>query len=122
MRKSYKFESRANLTQEIEQTEAKVPFEIAEPASGQVSLSRPVPFKLTVKRETRATRFLQVVWTAEVVPDGQGAHVIGTGVSGTADFGANIAVKFPAVLNVHVRILNANGKAYALDRVYELVR
>jgi hypothetical protein len=31
-----------------------------------------------------------------------------------------LANSFPAVLSIHLSALNANGKAYAADRVYEL--
>jgi hypothetical protein len=32
-----------------------------------------------------------------------------------------LAKNFPAVLNLHVAALNANGKAYAIDKVYTLI-
>jgi hypothetical protein len=33
---------------------------------------------------------------------------------------ASVAANFPAVLSIHLTALNANGKAYAADRVYQL--
>jgi hypothetical protein len=33
---------------------------------------------------------------------------------------ASIAENFPAVLSVHLTALNAHGKAYQTDRVYQL--
>lgn len=121
MLKSYKFESRQNLGQEIEQNNPKVPFEVAEPAVEEISLAKPPRFALKLKRETRATRAMQIVWTGEVVADGQGARVLGTGTNGVMKLTPDIATKFPAVFNVRVSAINANGKAYSLDRVYRLV-
>ncbi len=121
MARSYKFVSRDNLQQEPEVLPAKVPFEIVEPSGDELSLSAPANFAIKVKRETRATRSLDVVWTADVVPEGQGYRVVGTGAKGKLELPAELARKFPAVLNLRVSILNANGKAYAIDKVYRLV-
>jgi hypothetical protein len=60
------------------------------------------------------------LWSGEVVADGRGFRVLGTGSSGTFVVPASLADNFPAVLTVHVTALNANGKAYASDRVFQL--
>jgi hypothetical protein len=46
--------------------------------------------------------------------------VLGTGSPGTFVVPPSIAENFPAVLSVHLTALNANGKAYQADRVYQL--
>ncbi|MDX2180608.1 MAG: DUF5060 domain-containing protein [Bryobacteraceae bacterium] len=119
--KSYKFESRRNLGQEIEQNSPAVTFELVEPAGSDLALSKPAKFAVKLKRETRASRAMQYVWTGEVVNDGEGARILGLGPSGTLDLPRDLAARFPAVLNLRVMAINANGKAYALDKVYRLV-
>ena len=121
MLKSYKFDSRPVPVQEIEQNPSKVPFEIAEPAGDTISLSRPANFALKIKRETRATRSLLVEWTAEVVADGEGYRAAGAGTKGTLQIQRSIANKLPAALSLRMSLLNANGKAYIVDRAYRLV-
>ncbi len=118
---SYKFESRPNDLQEIEQDPAKVPFAVAEPSGDTISLSKLPKFAIKLKRETRATRSMLYLWTGEVVPDGQGYRVVGTGINGQLNIPSNIALRFPAVLNIRVNAVNANGKAYTVDKVYQLV-
>ena len=121
MLKSYKFDSRPVPVQEIEQNPLKVPFEIAAPEGDQISLSRPSQFGLKVTRESRGTRSLLAEWTAEVALDGEGYRVAGTGKEGMLAIPASIASKFPAVVSLRLLLLNANGKAYTLDKVYRLV-
>jgi hypothetical protein len=121
MLKSYKFESRLNLGQEIEQTVAKVPFEIAEPASDELSLAKPPKFAIKLKRETRATRIMSYVWSGEVVADGEGSRILALGANGQLSLPRDLASHFPAVLNIRVMAINANGKAYSIDKVYRLV-
>jgi hypothetical protein len=121
MAKSYRFEARPQLAQEIEFDPAKVPFEIAEPSAEQLSLGGTVKYEAVIKRQTRATREMFWVWSADVVADGQGYRVFGLERSGTVKLPPDLAVKFPGVVNVRLAAVNANGKAYALDRVYRLV-
>jgi len=47
--------------------------------------------------------------------------VIGTGKEGTLKVPASIVKNFPAVLSLHANIVNANGKAYMVDRIFRLV-
>jgi len=121
MAKSVKFESREVPVQEITLAGEKPLFEIVGPEESEVSMSAPVRVSLRVKRDTRATRFLLVEWTAEVAADGQGYRVIGTGKQATLKVPASIVKNMPAVLAVHANILNANGKAYLIDRIFRLV-
>ncbi len=122
MLKSYKFESRPVPVQEIETSAQKVPYVIAEPAGDAVGAGKPVRFAVKMTRETRATRSMLFLWTGEVAADGRGFRVLGTGSSASAVVPASIASNFPAVLSVHLTALNANGKAYSADRVYQLTK
>jgi hypothetical protein len=119
MLRSYKFESRRILMQEIEA--ARVPFDIEQP-SGDVSLSQPAPYAAKVKRETRATRSIMYLWTGEVAADSQGFRVLGTGQKGTLQLPPNMARTFPAVLHLRLTGMNANGKVYVADRTYQLAK
>ena len=122
--KSYKFTSRdAPLVQDVEQNPLKVPFDVTSPNGAEISMSKPGNFTLKAKRDTRATRSLLVEWTAEVVLEGTGYRVAGTGKEGTLNLPAALlqGKKFPAVLSLRVAFLNANGKAYTLDKAFRLV-
>jgi hypothetical protein len=120
MLKSYRFESRPVPVQEVETDLKKIPFEIAMPASNMLVAGVPTQFAVKLTRETRATRAMLFLWTAEVVSDGRGFRVLGTGSPGTFVVPAAVAANFPAVLSLHLTALNANGKAYTEDRVYQL--
>ena len=117
---SYRFESRQVPVQEIETNPDKTPFDVDRPAGGDISLKSPPYFALKIKRDTAATKSILVEWTGEVTISGQGFRVIGQGKEGTFQIPANIVDRFPASLAVRILILNANGKAYELDRVYRL--
>jgi hypothetical protein len=120
MAKSYKFESRPVPVQEIETDVKKIPFEIAAPPGNTLIAAVPTQFSVKLTRETRGTRSMMYLWSAEAVADGRGFRVLGTGSPGTFIVPASVAANFPAVLTLHLTALNANGKAYAADRVYEL--
>ncbi len=120
MLKSWKFESRPVPVQEVEQSPAKTPFEIGTPGDVLLSVSRPPYYAIAVKRETRATRSLLIEWTAEVALDGEGYRVVGSGREGTMQIPKSIANNYPAVVSVRVAVVNANGKAYVIDKVYRL--
>ncbi len=121
MGRSYKFESRSIIMQEIEQVPQKVPFEIAQPASDPLSVSKPPHYAAKLTRETRATRSMMWLWTGEVAADQQGPRVLGTGVEGTFHIPANLTSGNPAMLAVRLYGMNAHGKVYLLLRVYQLV-
>ncbi|MBM3764426.1 MAG: DUF4038 domain-containing protein [Acidobacteria bacterium] len=121
MLRSYKFEARHVPVQELESQAKMVPFEIAEPAGDTISVSKPPKFSITLKRQTRATRAMQFLITGEVTSNGQGYRVMGTGASGTLKIPPGLQKQLPGVLLLRVSALNANGKAYAIDRVFKLV-
>jgi len=120
MLKSWKFESRRVPIQEIETAPKNMPFEVAQP-DGDISVALPPRYSLKILRPTRATRDLLAEWTAEVVLDGEGYRVVGAGSEGTLHIPKEIVHKLPGTLSVRVSILNANGKAYAIDKVYRLL-
>jgi hypothetical protein len=119
MNRSYKFESREIVLQEVEVNSQKVPFEIEQP-SGDLSLSRPAPYAAKIKRETRATRSMMWLWTGESAADNQGYRVLAIGQKGSMRPPAGIAKNYPAVLHLRLLGMNANGKVYALDRTCQL--
>ncbi len=121
MLKSVKFESRDVPIQEITLAGEKPVFDIPEPEENEVSLAHPPKISLKVRKDTRATRSLLIEWTAEISADGEGYRVIGTGKEGTLKVPASIVKNFPAVLSLHANIVNANGKAYMVDRILRLV-
>jgi Domain of unknown function (DUF5060) len=120
MLKSYKFDSRPVPVQEVEMNVLKIPFEITAPEGTELSLSKPARFAVKIKRDSRATRSLLVEWTAEIPLDGEGYRVVGTGREGTLAIPKSLANRYPAVMSLHMMLLNANGKAYVLDRVFKL--
>ena len=119
MAKSYYFESQDPPVQEVESDAAKTPFEIVDPPGDQISVRAPAPFKIKITRSNRATRYVQYVWWGEVVAGGEGARVMGFGPSGTLVLPKALAQP-GAILNLRLEAINANGKAYELDRVYTL--
>ena len=120
MLRSYKFESRLVPVQEIQQNSPKVPYEVAEPTGDTLTSGKPTKYSTKLKRETRATRSMTYLWTGEVPAEGQGFRVLGTGGQGTFRVPAVLATRYPAVISIRVSALNANGKAYSVDKVYQL--
>ena len=120
MLRSYRFDSRPVPVQVVEQSPEKTPFDIVEPGVTNLSLAVAPRYELKVKRETRGTRTLLAEWTAEVVVDGEGYRVVGTGKQGTMNLPHSIVKNFPAVMLLRLAIVNANGKAYEVDKVYRL--
>ena len=118
MLNSYKFDSRPVPVQDVD---SRVPYDIIEPASNEISLSKPHKFEAKLRRETRSTRSMMYLWTAEVNAEGQGFRVIGTGAKGTFQVPPDLARKFPATLLIRVSALNSNGKAYTTDKLYKVV-
>lgn len=120
MRRSYKFESRPLLMQEVETGLTKIPFAIVQPAKDEISLAVPPRYEAKLKRETRGTRSMLYLWTGEAPSNGQGFRVLGTGPEGTFQTQKALTANSPSVLNVRLYGMNANGKVYALDRIYRL--
>jgi hypothetical protein len=118
MLRSVRFESIDPPVQEVESNSPKVPFEIAEPPGEVINPAIPTPFKVRLTRANRATRTMQYIWWSEVVPGTEGARVLGLG-----SFGNFAVPKEPgATLTLRLQAINANGKAYELDKVYRLAQ
>jgi hypothetical protein len=117
---SYKFESRLIELQEVEQATQKLPFTIVQPAKDTFSIAQPPKFEVKLRRETRATRSMMYLWTGDVVEDGQGFRVLGTGREGVFRLTPDLTTKYPANLNVRLVGMNANGKVYMTDKIYTL--
>ena len=120
MLKSYKFESVPAPIQEVELNPVKIPFEIAQPQGDQIRTGQPIPFSAKLKKTNRATRFMQYMWTGDVIVEGDGPRVIALGASGTFQIPENILNLPNALLNVRLSAINANGKAYSIEKVYQL--
>jgi hypothetical protein len=121
MLKSWKFESRPVPVQEVDLDPKKTPFEISAPGEGDVSISHPPYFAIKIRRDSRGTRSLLIEWTGEVATENEGYRVVGSGREGTMQIPKSISNHLPAVIAVRANILNANGKAYVVDKVYRLV-
>ncbi|MGA2185897.1 MAG: DUF5060 domain-containing protein [Bryobacteraceae bacterium] len=123
MLRSWYFESRPLLMQEVEQTLAKVPYEITSPAADELSPGTPVPYAVKIRKATRATRIMMYYWTGEIAGGPEGFRVLGTGPQGTLQVPPVLAHSDnTGVLTVRVTAINANGKAYLLDKVFQLPR
>jgi hypothetical protein len=119
MNRSYKFESRDIVLQEIEANPEKAPYDISQP-EGDLLLSKPPRYSAKLKRESRATRSMLYLWTGEVTADHQGFRVLGTGSQGTLQLTKRLAVNFPALLLIRVYGMNANGKVYLVTKAAQL--
>ncbi|MCC7236041.1 MAG: DUF4038 domain-containing protein [Bryobacterales bacterium] len=120
MLRSYYFESRRQFVQEVESNAQRVPYEVVAPEGDVLRVGAPVKFAVKVKRETKATSKMMYLWTAEATSGGQGYRAVATGHSGEFTIPRGLTKSYPAVLNLRVYGMNANGKVYALDRVMKL--
>ena len=126
MLKSYKFDSRGddeqapNQLQEVDTNIAKMPFTLVSPKPDETTLvaGESVPFEIKLRRETRGTRRMLYMATGEVVLDGSGSRILGTGGSGKWVIPSDMLVGESGVLNVRIEALNAGGKLYAVDVVF----
>jgi hypothetical protein len=120
---SYRFASRdlPIQLQEPEVTPNKVIFEVPEPKGPDLSISKPGHYKATLRRQTRATRQMMYLWTGEVIGNGQGVRVAGTGAEGELTVSKILAGEPGKTFTLHIAGMNANGKVYMMDRVYQLV-
>jgi hypothetical protein len=121
MNRSYKFESREIVMQEVEANTEKVPFAIEQP-KGDLSMSAPVMYSAKMTRQSRATRWMMFLWKGEVSADHQGYRILATGLQTTAPLPADIARTFPAVMHLRLYGMNANGKVYEVDTACGIVR
>jgi hypothetical protein len=122
MAKSYKFESWEIVMQEIEGIPDKVPFDIEKPDGDAFSLSVQPPYKVKLKKETKATKKMMYLWTGEVTADQQGYRVIGAGPEGIFNIPQGLASRFPAGIHVRLIGMNGYGKVYVADKNYQLNR
>lgn len=113
------FESQDPPVQEVESDPSKAPFDVVQPGGDALSLSDPITYLIKLTRGNRATRSMQYVWWGETVQGGEGARLLGLGPSGNSTALNKMAADAPN-LNVRVEAINANGKAYEIDKVYEL--
>lgn len=120
MLKSYKFESRRVILQEPESDPKNVPFEIIAPTGDKLAMGDTIPFAAKVTKETRATKAMKWLWTAEVSADLRGYRIVGSGQQGTWKLPAGVATKFPATMHLRLYGLNGVGKLYFLDKIFEL--
>ena len=118
--KSYHFESRRIVLQDLEVSAGKVPFEITQPSGDAVSATEAVTYATKLKRETKAAQRMLYLWTGEVTADDEGYRVLGTGASGDFKIPANTVRHFPATLHVRVYGLNGFGKLYSLDQNFAM--
>jgi len=120
MLRSYYFESQDPPIQEVESDSAKVPFDIVEPPGEAINARIPTPFRVKVTKANRATRAMQFVWWGEIVPGDQGSRVLGLGSSGNFTVSKDLIRPRAETLSIRLQAINANGKAYELDKVYHL--
>ncbi len=119
MARSYYFESMAPPVQEPEMDSAKTPFDIVDPPGDQLSVRVPAPFRIKLTRNNRATRAMQYVWWGEVLSGDEGARVLGFGPSGSLNVPSALALP-GSLMTLRLEAINANGKAYEVDRVFTL--
>jgi hypothetical protein len=119
MNKSYKFESRQIVIQEIEANSPKVPFAMEAPKA-ELSISKALPYAAKITRDSRATRSMLYLWTGDVAADKQGYRVLATGAKGDMKVPADIAKNYPATMHLRLYGMNANGKVYELDSALDL--
>jgi hypothetical protein len=120
MLRSYYFESQDPPVQEVETNTSKIPFEIVDPPGDQINSLIPTPYKIKITRANRASRFMQYVWWGEVVAGGEGARLLGLGSFGNFTIPKELVTQRGSTLNIRLFAINANGKAYELDKVYRL--
>ncbi len=120
MLRSYYFESQDPPVQEVESDTSKIPFEVVDPPGESINAKIPTPYRAKVIRANRASRTMQFVWWGEVVPGNQGARVLGVGSFGNFTVPADLLKAGAQTLSMRLQAINANGKAYELDKVYAL--
>ena len=122
MLKYFYFESEDPPVQEIETDSAKIPFEIAEPVGDRIGGKQPAKFAVKLLKANRASRTMEYAWWGEVIESGLGARLLGLGSSGTLTIPEEFRKTPGAVMNLRLLAINANGKAYELDKVYQLTQ
>jgi Domain of unknown function (DUF5060)/Protein of unknown function (DUF4038) len=120
MLKYYYFESEDPPVQEVETDSARIPFAVTDPAGEEISAAASTPYAVKITRANRASRNMEYAWWGEAVGSGEGPRLLGLGASGAFTI-PKVLLKQPgSTLNVRVLAINANGKAYEVDRIYKL--
>jgi len=122
MLRRWYFESRRVQIQEVELNPSRLPYEIVEPSGDSLQVGTPVQYAVKLTRESRATSSMGYVWAGEVTAGGQGYRVLGTGSSGTFLIPEAIINRFPGMLNLRVLGMNALGKVYSINRVFQITK
>ncbi len=118
--KYYYFESEEPPVQEIESDTSRVPFTVTDPAGDDLKVSAAGAYAVKITRANRASRRMEYVWWGEVVANGVGLRLMGLGPSGTLNFPQEFRTQTGATLNLRCLAINANGKAYEVDRILKL--
>jgi hypothetical protein len=123
MAKSYKFESRRNLMQEIESDPRLIPYDLTAPKTSEtLEAGAAIPFAIKLKKTSPGTRRMTYLIVGEVVRDAQGARVLGHGMEGQLKIPPELLKQPKGVVNMRVLGLNAPGKLYSLDLVFPVAR
>jgi hypothetical protein len=120
MLKSYRFDSQDPPIQEVEIDSAKIPYDLVDPAGDEINTALPTPFKIKLTKANRSTRLMQIVLWGEIVGGSEGARLLGVGSSGNLTIPKDLLKQSGATLQLRIMALNANGKAFELDKVYRL--
>jgi len=120
MLERWHFESRRVPVQEVDLDPKRRPYDIAAPGGSALPVGKPVSFVVKLTRESRSTRNMLYLWTAEVAGGGEGFRVLATGGEGEFTIPESIVKQMPANVNVNLLGMNAFGKVYSLNRVYNL--
>jgi len=120
MLKYFYFESEDPPVQEVDSDIARIPFALVDPAGEEIKTAGPAPYSLKITRANRASRQMQYAWWGEVVGSETGARLLGLGSSGSFTIPKELLKQSGTALNVRVLAINANGKAYELDKIYRL--
>jgi hypothetical protein len=122
MLNSYKFESVPAPEQVPELNAKSIPFQIDAPSGQTLDGNAPVRYGVKITRANRATRLMQYMWIGEVVADGEGPRVLALGASGSFEIPKKLIKKYPALLNLRLNAINANGKAYSLEAAFQITK
>lgn len=120
MLRSWKFESRRIVMQEIERDPKRTPFSIQSPGDEELPVGQPLAFAAKLDRETKASLKMKYLWTIEATAGGQGYRVLGDTQTGEFLIPPGLALSYPAVANLRLYGINGNGKLYSLDRVVKV--
>jgi hypothetical protein len=120
MSRSYKFESRTPVVQDIQAGKRDVPFTIQLPSEAELPVGQPLEFNATLTKPGASTRNMVWLWTGEVSSSGLGYRVLGANQFGTFTIPPDISREYPMALLVRVFGLDGTGKLFAADKVYTI--